>query len=119
MTGNRAFVFTLMLSLSITFTSAADPTWPRWRGPTGDGHSAEKNIPVKWDASSVVWKTALKGSGQSSPVVWGDRIFLTSALDSGKKRLVICVSRKDGSILWEKEAWSGTPEQSHVQNGWA
>ncbi len=98
---------------------AAEPTWPRWRGPQGDGHSAETGIPVKWDTSSIVWKTALKGSGQSSPIIWGDRIFLTSALERGKTRLVFCVDRKNGKILWEKAVWTGTPEQSHDQNGWA
>jgi outer membrane protein assembly factor BamB len=99
----------------------AEPTWPQWRGPDGNGHSANDSpgLPVEWDARAVVWKTPLKGKGQSSPILWGDRIFLTSALDSGKKRLVLCVHRKDGAILWEKEAWSGTPEPSHPMNGWA
>ena len=99
--------------------SAAEPNWPRWRGPEGNGQSAETNIPLKWDASSVVWKTPLKGIGQSSPIVWGERIFLTSALGSGKTRLVMGLDRKSGKVLWEKEAWTGTPEASHNQNGWA
>lgn len=54
-----------------------------------------------------MWKAALPGIGQSSPVIWGDRIFLSSYLDEGKKRLVFCVDRKTGSILWQHEAWSG------------
>ncbi len=99
--------------------SSAEPTWPRWRGPAGNGHSDETNLPIKWSAASIVWKTSLKGSGQSSPIIWGDRIFLTSALDSGKTRLVICVDRRKGKVLWEKTAWSGVPEKSHAQNGWA
>jgi outer membrane protein assembly factor BamB len=106
----------LIASLRI---SAADPNWPRWRGPDGDGQSAETNLPTKWDASAIVWKTKLKGIGQSSPIIWGDRIFLTSALESGKTRLVICLDRKDGKVLWEKEAWTGSPEATHAQNGWA
>ena len=113
-------VFTVAILALLPLTSlGADPNWPRWRGPTGDGQSTETNIPSKWDASSVVWKTSLKGSGQSSPCIWGDRIFLTSALESGKTRLVMCLDRKSGKILWEKEAWRGTPEGSHAQNGWA
>lgn len=100
-------------------TSPAEPNWPRWRGPDGNGQSAETNIPTKWDASAVAWKVKLKGIGQSSPIIWGDRIFLTSALESGKARLVMCLDRKEGKLLWEHEAWKGTPEPSHAQNGWA
>lgn len=108
--------------LALSFLPAlshADGDWPRWRGAAGTGHSDEKNIPVRWDAQSVVWKTMLPGNGQSSPIIWGERIFLTSALDKGKKRLVLCVERTSGKILWQHEAWSGTPEPSHGMNGWA
>jgi len=98
---------------------AADANWPQWRGPRGDGHSAEAGVPIQWDARSVVWKAPLKGRGQSSPVIWGNRIFLTTALDNGKQRLVFCLDRKDGKLLWERVAWRGTPEKSHEMNGWA
>ncbi|MEK6237015.1 MAG: hypothetical protein N2C14_20090, partial [Planctomycetales bacterium] len=50
--------------------------WPRFQGPDGSGHTAETDLPVEWNAESVIWKTALTGKGHSSPVVWGDRIFL-------------------------------------------
>lgn len=120
MTHSRKFIFVaVVFAFVVISTRAAEPTWPRWRGPAGDGHSAEKDIPVKWDASSIVWKASLKGSGQSSPVIWGDRIFLTSATGSGKARIVMCLDRKSGNLLWEKEAWTGTPEPSHAQNGFA
>jgi outer membrane protein assembly factor BamB len=98
---------------------AADATWPHWRGPTGDGHTAETGLPVHWDVKSVVWKSPLKGRGQSSPVIWGERIFLTTALEDGRQRVVFCVDRKDGKLLWEHVAWKGTPEKSHAMNGWA
>ena len=88
------------------------------RGPNLNGHAAEA-APVQWSSKSLVWKAALPGIGQSSPVIWGDRIFLSSYLDEGKKRLVFCVDRKTGSILWQHEAWSGVPEVSHKMNGWA
>ena len=93
--------------------------WPGWRGPEGSGHSRESSLPTQWDAKSVMWKIALPGEGQSSPVIWDDRIFLTAALEKGKKRVVLCVDRKKGTILWQQEAWSGPPEKSHVMNGWA
>ena len=87
-----------------------DANWPRWRGPHENGHTTDTNLPVKWSAENVVWKTQLPGIGQSSPIIWGDRIFLTSALEQGKERLVFCVDRKSGKIVWQQSAWKGQPE---------
>lgn len=98
---------------------AAETNWPHWRGPRGDGHSDETNLPTAWTAESVLWKASLPGSGQSSPAIWGERMFLTSALENGKTRVVFCVSLRDGKILWQHEAWTGEPEKSHAMNGWA
>ena len=114
--GLTAWVLGILFS---TASLAAEANWPSWRGPRGDGHSAESGLPTRWDASSVVWKTPLKGRGQSSPSIWGDRIFLTSALQDGKQRLVFCVDARDGRVIWEHMAWTGEPEKSHVMNGWA
>jgi outer membrane protein assembly factor BamB len=93
--------------------------WPSWRGPEGNGHSRESGLPTQWDAKSVVWTTVLPGEGQSSPVIWGDRIFLTTALEKGRQRVVLCIDRKKGAVLWQQVAWTGTPEKSHQMNGWA
>jgi outer membrane protein assembly factor BamB len=103
------------------FVAAAqgDTNWPRWRGPEQNGHTTETKLPVKWSADKVVWKTQLPGVGQSSPIIWGDRIFLTSALAKGAERIVFCVDRKSGTIVWQQTAWKGTPEKSHIMNGWA
>ncbi len=98
----------------------AAENWPRWRGPRADGHSADKAVPVTWDASNVAWKTPLPGRGQSSPVIWDNRIFLTTALDEGRKREVLCVDRTSGKIMWEQVVpWSGEPEGLHKMNSWA
>jgi outer membrane protein assembly factor BamB len=102
-----------------TAVLAAEANWPHWRGPRGDGHTAEAGLPTRWDASSVVWKTPLKGRGQSSPTIWGQRIFLTTALENGKQRVVFCVDARSGRVLWEQVAWTGEPEKSHGMNGWA
>lgn len=115
----RLLALAVVPLIGILSASAADHNWPQWRGPKGDSVCTDTNIPKTWDASSIVWKVSLKGSGQSSPVVWGDRIFLTTALEKGKTRLVICIDRKNGQTLWEKEAWTGEPEKTHDQNGWA
>ncbi len=113
----RSAIFIAFTCCVTTFVVADD--WPGWRGPYGNGHTREMAVPTKWDAKAVVWKTALPGIGQSSPVVVGDRIFLTAELDKGEKRVVFCVDRKAGKILWQEGCWKGTPEKSHAMNGWA
>jgi len=111
----------LVVSAALVVVSAArgESNWPRWRGPEQNGHTSETNLPVKWSDSNIVWKKQLPGTGQSSPIIWGDRIFLTAEQGKGAERLVFCVSRKNGQILWQHTAWKGTPEESHVMNGWA
>src|SRR5947209_3289161 len=94
-------------------------SWSRFRGSDGKGISNDASVPTKWDAGSLTWKTPIKGRGQSSPVVWGDRIFLTSAVDEGRQRLVLCIDTRSGKVLWEQVAWEGEPEKSHKMNGWA
>lgn len=117
---HRSRVFGLVVfAFAGALPLAVAEDWPGWRGPAGSGHSSESGLPVRWDAKSIVWKTALPGIGQSSPVIAGDRVFLTAALDKGAKRVVLCVDRVGGKILWQHEAWSGSPEKSHDMNGWA
>ena len=97
----------------------AETKWPGWGGPTGSYHTTETGLPLEWTAESVVWKIDLAGAGQSTPVIWGDRIFLTTALDKGRQRVVMGIDRRDGKVLWQQTAWTGEPEDSHVMNGWA
>ena len=118
--------FCLLCTLLISTYSIIDvPTvrsesnWPGWRGPNANGHSSDTHLPFKWSDQNVLWKTPLPGVGQSSPVIWGDWIFLTSALGNGQERLVFCVDRNNGKILWQQSAWRGQPELSHAMNGWA
>ncbi len=83
----------------------SDQQWPRFRGPTGQGHAIETDFPLKWSASeNVAWKSELIGRGHSSPVIWGDRLFVTSASEDGKQRLLLCYSRDQGDLLWKREA---------------
>src|SRR5260370_21508174 len=77
--------------------------WPAWRGREGNGHCKEKDLPVKWSATeNVRWKVALPSGGMSTPVIWGDRIFLTQATNRGQKRAVMCFDRKAGKLLWQQ-----------------
>ncbi len=114
----RLSVVMFLVFFMATF-SMAEANWPRWRGQLENGHSQDANVPTKWNADSLVWKADLPGSGQSSPVIWGDKIFLTTALDKGQERVVLCISRTSGKILWQQSAWKGEPEPVHAMNGWA
>lgn len=97
------------LSVGLAILLAADlataENWPNWRGPAGDGVSNEKDIPVRWSAEeNVAWKLPLPGAGGSTPVVWGDRIFLTSA--DGSDLVLICVDTS-GKQLWKQVMGTG------------
>ena len=122
LTVSRLTLSLLAVVASLVVTSldaSADSNWPRWRGPLQDGHSTESGFPQEWTAKDVTWKAELPGDGQSSPVIWGDRIFLTAALGGGRERVVFCVDRGNGQILWEKSLWKGEPEPTHKMNGHA
>src|SRR5262245_58966696 len=68
--------------------------WPRWRGPTGQGLAVGTGYPDRWsDTDNVLWAVDLPGRGNSSPVIWGERIFLTTSHDQGKRRSVLCLNR--------------------------
>ncbi|MGK0186481.1 MAG: hypothetical protein ACI9R3_002264 [Verrucomicrobiales bacterium] len=89
--------------------------WPGWRGAEGNGISSEAELPLKWDATeNVKWKVALPERGNSTPVVWGDRIFVTQAV--GDDRLVFCFSRSDGKELWRSGAKNVANEPTHETN---
>jgi outer membrane protein assembly factor BamB len=98
-------------------TSLSADSWPAWRGPHGDGHSADKTPPLKWSRTeNVRWKVPLPGPGNSSPIVWKDRVFLTQALDKGRRRAVLCLNRADGKLLWQRETPYTKTESTHETN---
>ncbi len=79
---------------------AAAENWPSWRGPANNGISTEKGLPISWSATkNIAWKLPLPGMAGSTPVVWGDRIFLTSGREDGLA--LLCIST-DGKILWQR-----------------
>jgi len=94
----------LLLGLAATTitTPAYSENWPNWRGPHWDGSITEKGLPVSFSqAENVKWKVTLPGSGASTPVIWGDCVFLTSA-DGDKGSLAVCLDRKTGVEKWRK-----------------
>ena len=122
---------------------ASDANWPRFRGPGAQGVSVSTNLPVRWSATeNVVWKAEIAGRGWSSPIVWGDRVFLTTAVNSGvsepaKKGLylggerpnaprpehewkVICLDLVSGKVRWERAVHRGPPVGPiHLKNSYA
>jgi outer membrane protein assembly factor BamB len=114
--------------------------WPRWRGPEANGISRHANPPLEWsETKNIRWKIEIPGRGSSSPVVWGDRLYILTAVPAGTKGaeshtprggitpramhrfVVMAIDRRDGRIAWERTAREEVPhEASHPDNGtWA
>lgn len=95
--------------------------WPRWRGPTGQAVVPDGDYPDAWSPTeNVLWKVAVPGRGNSSPILFKDRIILANAYDKGKRRSLLCLSRDGGRTLWEAFVPTGTVEkQVQGKNGWA
>lgn len=94
--------------------------WPRWRGPSGQGLVAPGKYANTWSpTSNITWKVAVPGQGNSSPIVWGDRIFVTTAYDGGARLSMIAFQRSDGRRLWETFLPDAKREWVHQKNGHA
>lgn len=94
--------------------------WPRWRGPTGQGLAQDGAYPDTWsDTDNVLWKTKVSGRGNSSPIIWGKQLFLTTAYDGGKRRSLLCFNIEDGKQLWETFVPEARPENAKDKNGHA
>ena len=89
-------LFTLFLS------PAAGQEWSRFRGPNGTGESETNTIPASWTDNELNWRVVLPGIGHSSPVLWGEKIFLLSADPTSAERYVLCLNAKDGKEIWRR-----------------
>ena len=114
-----AFVVLAAGLLAYSATTARAEAWPCWRGPRGDGTCIEKDIPIKWDPSSALWKTELPGKGHASAIVWGGRIFTVTALPLTKERVLLCLDRNTGRIIWQRTVVQGPLEKLHKENSYA
>jgi outer membrane protein assembly factor BamB len=94
--------------------------WPRWRGPSGQGLVDGKGYPATWsDTENVLWRVKVPGRGHSSPMVWGDRVFLTTAAEDGSSRSVLCYRRSDGTLLWQRPVPEAPAEKLQAKNSYA
>ncbi len=95
--------------------------WPQFRGPSGQGHSSERGLPLTWgETRNVVWKVPMPGLGWSSPVIQGDQIWVTTALDNGRSLRAICVNKQNGRVLQDVEVFrKDNPPPIHSKNSHA
>ncbi len=110
-----------ILTLSVMAASGARAEdWPCFRGPGRQGISQEKDAPTQWSASTNIrWKTPIPGEGWSSPIVSGDRVFVTTALDDGASLHLICLDRASGKVAWDKEIVKQKAGHKSPQNSYA
>ena len=104
-------IFVAVSACACLWVGAAETpgdTWPRFRGAGGEGLGSATNLPVQWDGSKPLWKSALPGRGHSSPVIWNRRVFVTSGDEKDGARFVVCLGTADGKMLWERTFASHT-----------
>jgi outer membrane protein assembly factor BamB len=142
---NRLTTLALCLGLLPGALGAAEPAadpldnWHQWRGPLATGEAPRGNPPLRWDGkTNVKWKAAIPGRGSATPIVWGDRVFVLTAVDTGKEAdpkdipkpdrrfkklttppttyhqfLVLALDRKSGKVLWQRTAAEAVPHEGH------
>lgn len=94
--------------------------WPSWRGPDGLGVSVDPSPPTHWSKTErVSWRVALPEPGNSTPVVWEDRIFVTQAIKDQNRRMLMCFDRASGKLLWQSGVTYGEAEPTHPTNPYA
>ena len=113
-----SFILLLLIINTISVTQAQN--WPCWRGPNGDGTSIETNLPARWDSiTNVVWKIPVPGKGYSSPIIWNDKLFITTALEETQEKALLCYDCKSGKLKWQKTVLNTPFENKHDNNSHA
>jgi outer membrane protein assembly factor BamB len=111
----RSFAALALATAVVAAPAARAENWPQWRGPHNDGISTETDLPTEWgEGKNLAWKLPLPGMGGSTPVVWGDRVFLTS--EDGQGLVLMCVST-DGKELWKRKVAASTRKIRDEANG--
>lgn len=108
------------LAMLVLTGCAATSDWPRWRGPDGAAVADGAPLPAEWSPTrNIAWCVAVPGEGSSSPVVSGDAVFVTSALEGGKRRVLHCLDRRTGATRWTLETPDPDPERASAITGHA
>src|SRR5689334_4221849 len=99
----RIHVAELIITLALlTPYTASAGNWPAWRGPEANGVTSDKALPLKWnEKENVRWRAELPGPGNSSPIVWGNRVFVSQFMEKENRRTLMCFNRDTGKLLWQ------------------
>lgn len=111
----------LIILLLIQQSCWSDDNWPQLLGPKGDGHATNSSIPSEWsETKNVAWKTKIHGQGWSSPVIWKNQIWLTTAKEDGTEFFAICVDRESGKVIHDLKIFDESePRFKHAFNSYA
>lgn len=117
---NRTTSLRLQGLLLVATATLNAENWPQFRGPTGQGLSRETRLPLKWSPTeNIAWRTELAGQSWSSPIVWGDYVFVTTATDGGESCRVLALDRKSGTVLWDREVFKQVLRRKEGRNTYA
>ena len=107
-----------LLLFSLSARSAVAQNWTRFRGANGAGISNTTGIPTKWSPADYHWKIKLPGVGHASPVIWKNRLFITSAIDKGAERYLFCLDAESGKTIWKRTTGLNRSHK-HAKGSWA
>lgn len=114
---NRVLIGVFLHVAGCLFLSADN--WPEWRGPVGDGLVKDAGYPLAWSPDrNVLWETELPAPGNSSPVLWNDRIFVTCSNPDGTERSLLAFDRTSGQLLWKETIFHHEDDPTHATNPW-
>lgn len=109
--GKRRMKLNISLAVLISALVAQAENWPQWRGPNFNGSSSETGLPAQFSKTeNVVWRVDMPGPAGSTPVIWGDHIFVSSIDSSTKSRVALCLDRKTGNVKWKKDMGPGASQ---------
>ena len=112
----------LILIVQQPLSTAVAENWPCWRGPRGDGTCVETDVPTAWNGitgENIAWKSQLRGTGHASPIIWNDRVFLSSCDETSGERILTCLDQASGETLWQKVVAKSKLETKHQLNSYA
>ena len=115
---NRFQILAVITSILFTFQTATAQEWTRFHGPNGQGVASLQSFPAQWNKDNIVFKAELPGIGHSSPVVWGEKVFVLSANPDTAERFVLCIEANSGKILWQHDYKSVT-HKLHLRSSYA
>ena len=118
---NETFLLSTILIAFFASLAPASANWPDWRGPTGEGHSEATGLPLHWsETQNIVWKTSIHDLGYSSPVVWDNQVWITTATKKGETLYAVCVDLTSGRIIHDVEVFHPErPQRIHRNNSYA